>query len=81
MIKDSIFRPIYRRREKRMHTGFDYKGQILKKTLSSQMFGVSELFDTYLVKIESVVYEWVEAVKQIKIHVNPAVDKYEDKLN
>jgi hypothetical protein len=81
MIKDSIFRPIYRRREKRMHTGFDYKGQILKKTLSSQMFGVSELFDTYLVKIESVVYEWVEAVKQIKIHANPAVDKYEDKLN
>jgi hypothetical protein len=45
------------------------------------MFGVSELFDTYLVKIESVVYEWVEAVKQIKIHANPAVDKYEDKLN
>jgi hypothetical protein len=64
-----------------MHTGFDYKGQILKKTLSSQMFGVSEFFDTYLAKMESIVYEWVEAVKQIKIHANPAVDKYEDKLN
>jgi hypothetical protein len=81
MIKDSIFRPMYKRREKRMHTGFDYKGQVLKRTLSSQMFGVSELFDTYLTKMESIAYEWVEAVKQIKIHANPAVDKYEDKLN
>ena len=80
MIKDSIFRPIYRRREKRMHTGFNYKGQILKRTLSSQMFDVSEIFNTYLEKIESIVYEWVEAVKQIKIHANPAIDKYEDKL-
>jgi hypothetical protein len=72
---------MYKRREKRMHTGFDYKGQVLKRTLSSQMFGVSELFDTYLTKMESIAYEWVEAVKQIKIHANPAVDKYEDKLN
>ena len=81
MIKDSIFRPIYKRREKRAHTGFNYKGQILKRTLSSQMFGVSETLDTYLAKIESIVHEWVESVKQIKIHANPAVDKYEDKIN
>jgi hypothetical protein len=80
MVKDSIFRPIYKRHEKRMHTGFNYKGQILKRTLSSQMFGANETLDTFLSKIESIVYEWVEAVKQIKISANPALDKYEDNI-
>lgn len=80
MVKDSIFRPIYQRKEKRLHVGFDYKGQILKRTLSAQMFDVNETLNTYLTRVESIVYEWVEAVKQIKIHANPAVDKYEDKI-
>jgi hypothetical protein len=80
MVKDSIFRPIYSRREKRLNLGFQYKGQILKKTLSGQMFGANDLLDTYLAKVESIVYEWVEAVKQIKINANPALDKYESKI-
>jgi hypothetical protein len=80
MIKDSIYRPIYERREQRLHLGFDYKDQILKRTLSSQMFGINDLLDTYLAKINSIVYEWVEAVKQIKISANPALDKYESKI-
>jgi hypothetical protein len=80
MVKDSVFRPIYERNEKRMHLGFQYKGQILKKSMSGQMFGVNDLLDTYLAKVESIVYEWVEAVKQIKINANPALDKYESKI-
>lgn len=80
MVKDSIFRPIYSRHEKRMHTGFNYKGQILKRTLSSQMFGTNETLDSFLSKIESIVYSWVESVKQIKISANPAVDKYDDTI-
>jgi hypothetical protein len=80
MVKDSIFRPIYSRQEKRMHTGFDYKDQILKRTLSSQMFDVNSTLTTYIQQVEKVVYEWVEAVKQIKINVNPALDKYENKI-
>lgn len=80
MVKDSIYRPIYKRRESLLHTGFDYKGQILKRTLSSQMFNVNETLTTYITNLESIVYEWVEAVKQIKIHANPAIDKYENKI-
>lgn len=80
MVKDSIFRPIYLRHEKRMHEGFDYRGKILKRTLSSQMFEVNSTLDTYLQQLDKVVYEWVEAVKQIKIHCNPALDKYETKI-
>lgn len=80
MVKDSIFRPMYDRREKRLHLGFQYKGKILKNSLSGQMFGVNDLLDKYLAKLDSVVYEWVEAVKQIKISANPALDKYESKI-
>jgi hypothetical protein len=80
MVKDSIYRPLYERRENRRNLGFNYKGQILKRTLSSQMFGVSQTFDYFLEKVESIVYEWVETVKQIKIHANPALDKYENKI-
>lgn len=80
MVKDSIFRNVLTRREKRLHAGFDYKDQILKRSLSGQMFGISALMDTYLGNLNSIVYEWIEAVKQIKIHVNPALDKYESKI-
>lgn len=80
MVKDSIYRPIYERREKRKNLGFDYKGNILKKSLSSQMFGAHPLLDYLLQQVEKVVYEWVETVKQIKISANPALDKYENKI-
>jgi hypothetical protein len=80
MIKDSIYRPIFERREKRLNVGFNYKGQILKKTLSSQMFGSNQLLDYLLEQLENIIYEWVEGVKQIKINANPALDKYESKI-
>ena len=80
MVKDSIFRPIYDRQEKRIHKGYDYRNKILKNSISSQLIGVSPLFDGYIAKLELVIYEWVESVKQIKIFVNPALDKYENKI-
>lgn len=80
MVKDSIYRPIYERKENRKNTGFDYKGKILERTLSSQMFGAHPLLDYLLSQVEKIVYEWVESVKQIKISANPALDKYENKI-
>lgn len=80
MVKDSIYRPIYKRREQRKNLGFDYKGQILKKTMSSQLFGVNSTLDYFLGQVEKLVHSWVEGVKQIKINANPALDKYEDKI-
>jgi hypothetical protein len=80
MIKDSIFRPIYERRERRLNLGFQYKGQIFKRTLSSQMFEVNSTLSLFIENVEKIVYEWIEAVKQIKINVNPALDKYENKI-
>lgn len=81
MTKNSIFKPAFDRRENRLHTGYDYKGKILKKTMSSQMFGVNPTLDQFLADIDDVVYEHIEAVKQIKVWANPALDKYENKIN
>ena len=81
MVKDSIYRAIYERREKRLHLGYDYKDKIMKNTLSGQMFDVNETLTTLIKTVNDTVYNWVESVKQIKIWANPAVDKYENKLN
>ena len=81
MVKDSIYRAAYKRREVRVGMGFDYKDKILKKSMSSQLFGINATLDNFLNYLNKIVYEWVEGVKQIKIFANPAVEKYEDKIN
>lgn len=81
MTKDSIYRPIYKRRQKRLNLGYDYKDNIMKNTLSSQMFNVNSTLDRFIKSINDVVYNWIESVKQIKIHANPAIEKYEKDLN
>lgn len=81
MTKDSIYRPIFDRREKRLYLGYNYKDNILKNTMSSQMFGVNDTLDTFLGNVDAVVYENIEAVKQIKVFANPALDKYDTKIN
>lgn len=81
MLKDSIYRPIYERKESRLHLGYDYRDNIMKNTLSNQMFGVNKLLDRFIKDVNDTIYQMVESVKTIKTHANPAVDKYENKLN
>jgi hypothetical protein len=45
------------------------------------MFGSTPVLDSFLARIEQYVYEHVEAVKQIKIFANPALDKNENRIN
>lgn len=81
MIRNSIYSTTYNRKDRRLHLGFYYKGNILKKTLSNQMFGATPVLDAFLARMERFIYEHVEAVKQIKIFANPALDKNENRLN
>ena len=81
MHKDSIFRKAYQRNEKKLYIGFDYSKQILEKTLSPQMFGATPFLDSFLEKLNNMVYNNIEAVKKIKIFANPALDKNETKFN
>ena len=80
MTKNSIYRAAYERKQQLLNLGYDYKDKIMEKTLSSQMFGVNETLDTFLENVNQVVYENVEAVKQIKIFANPALEKYEKNI-
>lgn len=80
MTKNSIYRAAYERNQKLINLGYDYKDKIMENTLSSQMFGVNETLDTFLENVNKVVYENVEAVKQIKIFANPALEKYEKNI-
>jgi hypothetical protein len=81
MTKNSIFRAAFNRRQQLLNAGYDYKDKLMQKTLSNQMYGVNETLDTFLENINEVMYENVEAVKQIKIFANPALDKYERNIN
>jgi hypothetical protein len=81
MTKDSIYRPIYKRRQKRLNLGYNYKNNIMKNTMSSQMFDVNPTLDKFIKSLNDVVYNWIESVKQIKIFANPALEKYEKDLN
>jgi hypothetical protein len=44
------------------------------------MFGANPILDGFLSRIEVFLYEHVEAVKQIKIFANPALDKNENRI-
>ena len=81
MVKDSIYKPIYKRREKRVNLGYNYKDNIMKNTLSNQMFNVNSTFDTFIKSINDIMYNLIESVKQIKVFANPALDKYENNIN
>lgn len=81
MIKNSPYRAAFKRHENRLHKGYDYRKTILQNSLSNQMFGVSPVMDGFLTAINDVMFNCIEAVKQIKIFYNPALDKYESNVN
>jgi len=81
MVKNSVYRAIYKRNESRLYKGFDYRGQIFKRTLSEQMFGINSTLDNFISYLDSYFYELIESIKQVKIFANPALDKYENTVN
>lgn len=81
MIRNSIYWTVYNRKDRRLHLGFMYKDNVLRKTLSNQMFGANSMMDQFLTYMEQFIYEHIEAIKQIKIFANPALDKNENRIN
>ena len=81
MHRDSIFRKSIERKENRLYLGFSYKDKIIEKTVSPYMLGVSTFMDKFLLKLDAMVFNNIEAVKKIKIFANLALDKNSTKLN
>lgn len=81
MIRNSIYQVVYNRKDVRLHLGYKYKDALMKRVLSNQMFGANPILDVFIGYLESYLYEHIEAVKQIKIFANPALDKNENRFN
>lgn len=81
MIRNSLYQAVYNRKDQRLHLGHRYKDDLMKRVLSNQMFGVNPIMDNFIAFLQSYIYEQIEAVKQIKIFANPALDKNENRFN
>lgn len=81
MIRNSLYQTVYNRKDQRLYLGYKYKDNLMKKVLSNQMFGANPVLDVFIAYLEKYIYEHIEAVKQIKIFANPALDKNENRLN
>ena len=81
MHRDSIFRKHIDRKEARLYVGFNYRNKIIEKSVSPHLLGISAFMDKFLLKLDAIVFNNIEAVKKIKIFANPALDKNSTKLN
>ena len=80
MIIDSPYTKIKQSKDVLMHTGYDYEGKVLRRTMSRQMFRTNATLLGFLERIDKVVHELIESVKRIKTFANPALDKNERRL-
>lgn len=60
--------------------GFNYEGQIFKRTLSSAFFGDKKRVDI-LNEFEKMIFFLIEQVKNIKKAFNYTIDKDSNKIN
>lgn len=81
MIRNSLYQAVYNRKDQRLHLGHRYKDDLMRRVLSNQMFGANPVMDRFIAFLQSYMYEHIEAVKQIKIFANPALDKNENRFN
>lgn len=73
-LKESIYKVAEHQRDRILHRGYKYEGNIFKNTMSNFMFR-DPVRSSILTYMEKVVFELIERVKQIKSHVNYVVDK------
>ena len=81
MLYDGLYWKLRTRKDKMLHLGFDYKDEIMSRTLSARMFSSNETFTTFITYINDIMYQLVEVVKNIKTFANIATHKYEKRLN
>jgi hypothetical protein len=79
-MKESLYDIATSRNEKINNLGYDYKGKILKKTVSSYIFSDPTRAEI-LQKFEDWIYFLVEKVKTIKTFYNYTVSKDYKKIN
>jgi hypothetical protein len=77
---ESLYDAANSRREKLNGLGYNYKGNIFRRTISSYIF-VNSTRASILEKFETLVYFLLENVKTIKTYYNYTVPKNYRKIN
>lgn len=80
MIADSPYTKLKQSKDNLLHTGFDYRGQVMRRTLSKQMYRTNSVLTGFIDWVDKIVYELIESVKRIKTFGNPALDKNERRI-
>lgn len=81
MIKDSVYRHALNKSNSNKYMGYDYKGHILKNSMSNRMFSTNKFMYDFLMKIEYIIHEIYESVKTIKSSMNISRDKFDRNFN
>ena len=74
------YKLLHRRKTKLRNLGYDYRGRIMSRSLSSIIY-LNENVEEFLSYIEKVMTHLVYSVKSIKKRINFLVDKDEDYIN
>lgn len=79
-MENNPYKALLRRRTKLRNLGFDYRGKILRRSLSSVIY-MNENVAEFVERLEVIITNLVYSVKSIKKQVNFLVDKDEDYIN
>ena len=80
MLIDSPYTQLKQRKDALQHTGYNYKDNIMKNTLSADITTGNSVLATFVSHLNKIVYELVENVKQIKTFASFSMDKNERRI-
>lgn len=81
MILDGPYYKLIKRKDQRLHCGFDYHGKVLQKTTSQEITNKDGVFREYMTHVEKIFSEIIDNIKAIKAFANVAVDKDSREIN
>lgn len=81
MLSISPYTDLAKRKNELLHTGFDYHGKIMEKTLSKVMINTNPMVTDFIGTIDPIMCELVDSVKHIKEFANAAIEKNNTDFN
>ena len=76
----AFYKPLHRK-ETKENRGYDYKGNIMRNTMSKAMLGTNKTVYDFVMQLENVVDSLVDSVKSIHVFTSIARDKNDRSLN
>ena len=81
MVINSIFKKPLHRKETKAYYGYDYHGNVLKNTMSRQMFDNNKTLADFVMKIDGVVCSMIDATKAVHMFNMISLDKNDRRKN